>query len=513
MPSTSPDHAADPTWTRLTLAAIVLGALCVSVCILGQTQWIDDSFISFRYARHLFEGHGLVFNPGDPVEGYTNFLWCIVAWLGLKLNIEPIAFTQGVSLVAQALTLVLVYRLGRASLGSAAKALVAPALLALQIAFVAYPMTGMESTAFSFFATLSFYLLHQKAQDRAGGRVLLVFSLLALSLTRFDGFILAGILAGFPLFVKRGWRGLLVPLVAVAVGLVAYNAWRLSTYPTALPNSFHAKIHFSPFRIRKGLSYVWEFFENRALLLALCMMPLALSRVSNLGRYLIWAVGIQLAYVGFVGGDWMPNHRFLYHVLPLVILLAQEGTWNLWGHLEPRLTSKRRASTLLMAILLGSAALTLYEDVRAGILPDKQFFDHHEAKVIGEALNDLLPEGSVIALEWGGIIPYYTRHEVLDTFGITDREISGGDFPSSIWGRQVSPEYVASRGPDLVAPCARIFPTEKAALRSTRGKAPCNYRYYMRMNNPSMGYVLKILRLGEGQYWPAIVKADGPLAK
>ena len=77
MPSTSPDQTPDPTWTRLTLAAIVLGALCVSVCVLGQTQWIDDSFISFRYARHLFEGHGLVFNPGDPVEGYTNFLWCI----------------------------------------------------------------------------------------------------------------------------------------------------------------------------------------------------------------------------------------------------------------------------------------------------------------------------------------------------------------------------------------------------------------------------------------------------
>ena len=47
------------------------------------------------------------------------------------------------------------------------------------------------------------------------------------------------------------------------------------------------------------------------------------------------------------------------------------------------------------------------------------------------------------------------RHrEKLETYGITDREISGGDFPSSIWGRQVSPEYVASRGPDLVVPCA-----------------------------------------------------------
>src|SRR3989442_1472314 len=38
----------------------------------------DDSFISFRYARHLAAGRGLVWNPGERVEGYTNFLWVIL---------------------------------------------------------------------------------------------------------------------------------------------------------------------------------------------------------------------------------------------------------------------------------------------------------------------------------------------------------------------------------------------------------------------------------------------------
>ena len=32
---------------------------------------MDDAFISFRYAQHLVEGHGLVFNPGERVEGMT----------------------------------------------------------------------------------------------------------------------------------------------------------------------------------------------------------------------------------------------------------------------------------------------------------------------------------------------------------------------------------------------------------------------------------------------------------
>ena len=43
----------------------------------------DDAFISFRYAHHLAEGDGLVYNTARalPVEGYSNFLW--VVWLSI----------------------------------------------------------------------------------------------------------------------------------------------------------------------------------------------------------------------------------------------------------------------------------------------------------------------------------------------------------------------------------------------------------------------------------------------
>ena len=45
---------------------------------LASLAWFmtDDAFISFRYVRNLLEGHGLVFNPGERVEGYSNFWSC-----------------------------------------------------------------------------------------------------------------------------------------------------------------------------------------------------------------------------------------------------------------------------------------------------------------------------------------------------------------------------------------------------------------------------------------------------
>ena len=73
---------------------------------LTSVAWFltDDAFISFRYVRNLLEGHGLVFNPGEYVEGYTNFLWILelaALWglFGVRLeHAAPwlsIAFTVG----------------------------------------------------------------------------------------------------------------------------------------------------------------------------------------------------------------------------------------------------------------------------------------------------------------------------------------------------------------------------------------------------------------------------------
>ena len=54
----------------------------------------DDAYISFRYAQHFVEGHGLVFNldPDEaPVEGYTNFSWTMWMVLGAVLGFEHVA--------------------------------------------------------------------------------------------------------------------------------------------------------------------------------------------------------------------------------------------------------------------------------------------------------------------------------------------------------------------------------------------------------------------------------------
>ena len=48
----------------------------------------EDAFISFRFARNLVRGYGLVWYPGEgPVEGYTNFSWVLLSAGGIRLGL------------------------------------------------------------------------------------------------------------------------------------------------------------------------------------------------------------------------------------------------------------------------------------------------------------------------------------------------------------------------------------------------------------------------------------------
>jgi len=107
----------------------------------------DDAYISFRYAQNLAAGNGLTFNPGERVEGYSNFLWILMCsvmfFSGLGL-----AGCVGLSILFGLGTLYLVWRLNRDSV----------LYLAVCVPFVAYSVSGMETALFSFLLVSAIWL-------------------------------------------------------------------------------------------------------------------------------------------------------------------------------------------------------------------------------------------------------------------------------------------------------------------------------------------------------------------
>ena len=63
-----------------------------------HAQGADDAYISFRYAENLVRGEGLVYNPGERVEGYSNLLHVLIS-AALLLLVDRDQLFFAVSLV------------------------------------------------------------------------------------------------------------------------------------------------------------------------------------------------------------------------------------------------------------------------------------------------------------------------------------------------------------------------------------------------------------------------------
>jgi arabinofuranosyltransferase len=74
-----------------------------------RIEQADDAFISYRYALNLVRGHGLVFNPGEYVEGFTNLLWTLLIALFVWLGAQAPSVAQAMSLLFGSLSLVFVH--------------------------------------------------------------------------------------------------------------------------------------------------------------------------------------------------------------------------------------------------------------------------------------------------------------------------------------------------------------------------------------------------------------------
>lgn len=500
------------------LTLLATASALFSAFVVSQNYWDDDAFISFRYAKNLFNGLGLVYNAGERVEGYTNFLWTIIAYFGMLLRFQPIYFAQAVSVAAQMLTLYMLYLLGIASSRPRVQALIAPAFLACNVSFLLYPMTGMETSFFTMLITLAVLLIHRQFYKSRGGAIVTGIVLLSISLTRFDGLGIVAAILVFKILLDREFKNMLPVLLVLAVGVGGYHIWRFFYYPTLLPNTFYAKVGFSVSQLVGGLKYVYRFaVENGQHALIFALIPFVAGHTSRTTKMIAWVVVAHLSYIVLVGGDWMPHFRFVLPVLPLLFWLMQEGLLAIYSLLKPKiqqLGSCRQFAILFFLLLFTFNLSPLYQnrEFRGFSAP---WFITGDARAIGEYLDSALPEDAAVAIEWGGILPFYMEQPVLDTFGLTDSEITRQDFPGSVFGRWITKDYLASRKPDVIIPCARIFNSSEEAHLSVdktpvesinRKNSIYNYGFYASLANQNYGYRVCIIKIHENGYWPVLVR-------
>src|SRR5438477_266217 len=169
--STDAVHAGRSRWTALLTVAAIVVAVARAIAL----SWTsDDAYISFRYARNLNEGLGLVYNAGERVEGYSNFLWTLWSALGLRLGFAPEAWTHAWGIACFAMTIAILGGLVWRRVGSGAPGWLPFSALALAAHrdMCVFATGGLETAAFTMLAVAGYAALEglgrEPRQERAG---------------------------------------------------------------------------------------------------------------------------------------------------------------------------------------------------------------------------------------------------------------------------------------------------------------------------------------------------------
>jgi hypothetical protein len=358
-------------------ADALLGAACLLLLAWGLWRalalaWVcDDGFVSLRYAQNLLAGHGLVYNAGERVEGYTNLLWTLLLAGLMRAGLDPLRAAELPGVAAYLwLALALAHWSFRQARDAGRPFLpLAAGFVLLSPDFQVWATGGLETSLFSALAAQALVLT--RLPGAPGRRPLAAGGLLALlALTRPDGLLFAAVgVASWWLPPARFARAdrlrhATATLAPVLLVLALWVPWKLAYYGELLPTAFHSKSAARPW-LSQGLAYLGLYLaQNWVLAAALCAWPW-LARATRgrapaqarwdercfLGGALLFA-----AWVVWVGGDFMFARRLLPAV-PLA-LLALEG----------RLAQlpRPRARAALAAALLAGAALPLPLLARAG---------------------------------------------------------------------------------------------------------------------------------------------------
>jgi len=451
---------------------------------------VDDSFITFRYVRNFVRGDGLVYNPGERVEGYTNFLWAMILsgilWINSNVNLLVVAQLLGTMFGAATILLAVKFSCqiaGRAGF----RGMIAGGLLALNSAFVAWSTGGLETTFFAFliFAGSYVYLLRLEAdKDLVAAPILFALA----SLTRPEGALVFAVASLHLIANEITQRKRLVSRrsviwVSIFAGIwVPYYLWRLDYYGYPFPNTFYSKVGVGIDQYVRGLSYLWNFAKSFGFVLLVwppIMLLLKQARKTWI-NFVFLQVGVYLTYVVYVGGDGLAFFRFIVPILAFAYLLVQEGLIQFYDWVKQLSLDKGKrvvpvSATLLLVLSFvqtGKPALSavLFPDSYRWREPQSElsfpgtgrnhsylWFDNYFVERLATAaqwLEKNAAPGSVIASTPAGAIGYYTNLDVIDMLGLNDVHIAhtkAATIGSDRAGHEKGDgKYVLSRAPDYI---------------------------------------------------------------
>ena len=458
-------------------------ALLVAAVPLAYIFWTDhvweDFFITFRHSRNLANGHGLVYQPGERVHGFTSpigaLLPALFHWLCGADSFRPaLTLFRAISLAAfagGACFVILAMR--TAGLGLIPRVLFT-LLYAFEAKSIAFSTNGMETAFMLFFVGWSIYgfALGTKASCVWTG-----VGWAGLLWTRPDGCVyIAALAAGTLLFGDRRRLEQLRRLgFAALVAAAGYLPWFLgawSYYGSPVPQTVRAKSVIGP-----SLDVLWNgslagYVDKASLIFSAiyphhgpwpawmdyCWVCLAVFATlywlvpiqDRLGRFasvVFFVLAVYIASMGFPYPWYMPPIA----LCGLIALVG--GSFAVARLARPigRLATVT-ASAVCLLVVFESVCLSWYTAQQMRL--QQREIEYGNRCRIGLWLAEHVTAHETVYLECLGYVGYFSNARMLDAGGLVAPSVVAArnqvGFGSARVAAALQPDWIVARPQECV---------------------------------------------------------------
>jgi arabinofuranosyltransferase len=441
------------------LTDLFISVLLIAATLYYAARYVDftippfeDAAMLMRYAQHLANGHGIVWNIGEqPVDGATDFLFMATSALLIKLGLTVGQAVRGIGFISHVLTVLIVYWTNR-------RVHNANLFLAFFSALYLVVGTGLSYVA-AYFGTPYFALAAASTwalglilikQENPRFWLILAFALsgLVTGLIRPEGVILASLMLLSVVFM-RGWKNSLS--IILTFGLVflvfggAYFVWRWNYFGYPLPNPFYKKgdagLHWDSFH-----ASLWNTLRLSLPLAILALLGFRSRDTTKLTlAYLIPILGFASAFV-LISDEMNFGARFQYALLPIVLMSWIPLLGGLSFSWLDQLSVKERSVYVIAFVAVG-ASLVYYSWFQNCSLTSFQQtcdrpYERDGRYEMAKLLAQYRDKDYMIATTEAGLLPYYSGWDAIDTWGLNDQFIAHNG--------AITTEYLDTHKPEII---------------------------------------------------------------
>lgn len=534
-------------WTKIFSLLLLLLITILFYSRMSNTEFIqDDAFITLRYVENFLDGKGLVFNDGEKVEGYTNFLWLLlIAKLKyisnlVSFEVTLVTLTQLLSIIFSFIVLIYTFFFTKSlmkrylpesgnSIYRNIYSLIPAFLLSQSTPMIYWGVSGMET---SLFVLLTMVSLHRflTGNNETADPVFVIVSVLN-SLTRPEGFLIFLLIMSFSVMRKIPYsptdKKLLSRLINSKSGkeillysfpVLIYLIFRITYYGYLFPNTFYAKTGFTGEYLSRGVDYVVSGIGNNffyGILLILPALNFLKQNLSSVTKFYLYFIFMHFVFIALIGGDVLPVDRFILPVIPVVFIFATITLYRIGGTIRNGFLKNTLMILFIMFLLLtgilnfkrNKTEMETKRSYEVGLVRKMSVYAEWLKKV--EYERGTKPGGIAVALSTIGALSFYSGATIIDIVGLTDRyiahnplEVKGIDdeLPVLWKERRYNAEYVLKRKPDYI-----IFPA---------GAKPTAFAECALFVQPGFytNYYVQLFYSGEmNQLLPVFTRRDTPL--